>query len=56
MLSGPPETATAISGRASKPPIAARLAANSDSVSGAGRTAGYTRGQQPSFFISEAAR
>ena len=27
MLSGPPETATAISGRASNPPIAARLAA-----------------------------
>src|SRR4051794_26068603 len=34
MLSGPPETATAISGRASNPPIAARLAANSGKASG----------------------
>src|SRR5580692_8006607 len=32
MLSGPPETATAISGRGSNPPIAASAAANSRSV------------------------
>src|SRR5438309_8677162 len=34
MLSGPPETATAIAGRASKPPSAASEAASSASVSG----------------------
>ena len=56
MLSGPPETATATSGRVSNPPIAARLASNSGSVSGAGSKTGPVRSQQPSFFISEAAR
>src|ERR1051326_2624727 len=34
MLSGPPETATATSGRASKPPSASSSSANSSSVSG----------------------
>src|SRR5690348_322025 len=43
MLSGPPETATAISGRASNPPIAASLALNSGNVSGVVSTAQYSR-------------
>src|SRR3954470_12778999 len=40
MLSGPPDTATAIKGVASKPPIRSNAAANSSAVNGATDTAG----------------